>query len=74
MADIWLPAPLQLSFCQFEADISVSDVHTFDQNDPAAPTAAPPLTILSLSLRTVLHNTKNTSEIVCASARVWQDC
>lgn len=48
------------------------DVSVFAPDDATA-LKAPPLTIMSISLRTVVHLTENKREVVCASARVWQD-
>lgn len=53
-----------------EVDVDVESV--FD--DAGSNKLAPPLTIISLAIRTVVHVVTNTSEIVCATARVWKDC
>lgn len=43
-------------------------------DDKTAPKDAPPLTIMSISSRTVLHLSQNKRELVCVSMRTWQDC
>lgn len=45
----------------------------FTTDDPNAPKTIPPLTILSLSLRTVVHVADNKREVLVASARVYTD-
>ena len=62
-----------ISWTKLEVEAQVGDIAPFAENDAAAPKAAPPLTILSLSARTVLHLAENKRELVCASARVWHD-
>lgn len=43
------------------------------QDAPDLPSGPPPLTIMSISPRTVQNFAENKREIVCASARVWHD-
>lgn len=63
----------QISWTRFEIEATKDHVSTFAQDDATAPSAPPPLTILSLSARTVVHLNENKREMVCASARVWTD-
>lgn len=53
------------------ADQEGISVSTADKSE--APRPNPPMTIMSLSMRTVLHLAENKKEVVCASLRVWQD-
>ncbi|KAK4052007.1 DNA-directed DNA polymerase alpha catalytic subunit pol1 [Microbotryomycetes sp. JL221] len=63
-----------ISWTRLELEASKDDVELFDQDDATAPKAAPPLTVMSLSMRTVVHLNDNKRELVCASARIWNDC
>jgi DNA polymerase alpha subunit A len=54
--------------------VDVEDVDVLAPDDILCPKVLPPLTIISLAIRTVVHVATNTSEVVCASARVWADC
>lgn len=64
----------QVSFCQFEMIADVNDIDVLASDNPLSPKGTPPLTIMSLSLRTVMHLATEKSEVVCASIRVWKDC
>lgn len=48
-------------------------VNPFHENDEAAPKEMPPLTIMSLSARSIVNHQENKKEIVGTTARVWQD-
>lgn len=48
-------------------------VAPFADTDAHAPKDAPPLTIMSLALRSVVNFKENKREIVAVSARVWRD-
>ena len=50
------------------------DLHVLCSDDSRTPKCIPPLTILSLSLRTVVHIADNRRELLVASARVYADC
>jgi len=55
-----------------EATISdPKDINPFPETDPFAPTEMPPLTITSLSVRTIVNHRENKREIVCVTARTW---
>jgi DNA polymerase alpha subunit A len=49
------------------------DVIPFSETDPNAPRDTPPLTIVSLSIRTIVNHQENIREIVCATARIWSN-
>ncbi|TFK23220.1 DNA polymerase alpha catalytic subunit [Coprinopsis marcescibilis] len=58
-----------VSWCHFEA--SVNDPK--DVNPIVESLEQPPLTILSLSVRTIVNHQQNKREVVCASTRTWQN-
>lgn len=39
-----------------------------------APRETPPLTIMSISLRTIVNHRENKTEILCATTRTWDSC
>jgi DNA polymerase alpha subunit A len=41
--------------------------------DSDLPKDTPPLTVMSLSIRSIVNHRENTREIVCASSRTWQN-
>jgi hypothetical protein len=49
------------------------DVNPFPETDHEAPKDLPPLTVMSLSTRTVVNHKENKREIVCATARIWSN-
>lgn len=64
----------QVSWCKIEA--SVGDpklVNPFSDTDDTAPRDVPPLTLMSLSMRSVVNHQSNTREIVAVSTRVWEN-
>jgi DNA polymerase alpha subunit A len=46
-------------------------IDPFAETDPNAPRDTPPLTIASLSIRTIVNCHENIREIVCATARIY---
>ncbi|KAI0676013.1 hypothetical protein C8Q78DRAFT_963901 [Trametes maxima] len=63
-----------VSWCKVEATVSdPKDINPFAETDPDAPKEMPPLTIVSLSLRTIVNHRENIREIVCATARTWSN-
>lgn len=60
----------QISWCKFEA--SVSDPKDVIPMGDGAP-EQPPLTIMSLAVRTVVNHRENKREVVCVSGRIWRD-
>lgn len=47
------------------------DINPFPETDTDAPKDMPPLTVMSLSVRTVVNHKENKREVVCATARIW---
>ncbi|KAL4066177.1 hypothetical protein J3A83DRAFT_4433487 [Scleroderma citrinum] len=62
--------PSGISWCKLEA--SVSDPKDVSLAGDGAP-EPPPLTVMSLAVRTVLNHQENNREIVCVSSRIWRD-
>ncbi|KAH9893227.1 hypothetical protein C8Q73DRAFT_836492 [Cubamyces lactineus] len=63
-----------VSWCKVEATVSdPKDINPFSETDPDAPREMPPLTVVSLSLRTIVNHRENIREIVCATARIWSN-
>ncbi|KAG6896542.1 hypothetical protein C0992_007538 [Termitomyces sp. T32_za158] len=61
-----------VSWCKLEATVSdPKDINPFLETDPDAPREMPPLTVLSLSVRTIVNHQENKREIVCTTARIW---
>jgi DNA polymerase alpha subunit A len=59
-----------VSWCKLEATVAnPKDVGPLNDN---VKQDMPPLTIMSLSLRTVVNHKDNKREIVCISARTWE--
>lgn len=48
-------------------------VNPFSDMDDKAPRACPPLTVMSLAIRTVVNHQLSTREIVTTSIRVWEN-
>ena len=64
----------QVSWCKVEATVSdPKDIQPISDRDPTAPKANPPLTVMSLSIRTIVNHKENHREIVCATARIWSN-
>ncbi|KAF8323497.1 DNA polymerase alpha catalytic subunit [Cantharellus anzutake] len=63
-----------ISWCKVE--VSVSDpklVNPFSDTDDTAPRDMPPLTVMSLSMRSVVNHQLNTREVIAVSTRVWEN-
>ncbi|OJT03335.1 DNA polymerase alpha catalytic subunit [Trametes pubescens] len=61
-----------VSWCKVEATVSdPKDINPFPEMDSDAPREMPPLTVVSLSMRTIVNHRENIREIVCATARMW---
>ncbi|KIP07458.1 hypothetical protein PHLGIDRAFT_71117 [Phlebiopsis gigantea 11061_1 CR5-6] len=61
-----------VSWCKIEATVSdPKDINPFPETDHNAPKEVPPLTVTSLSLRTIVNHQENIREVVCATARTW---
>ena len=62
----------QVSWCKLEVTVSdPKDINPFSETDPEAPKEVPPLTVMSLSVRTIVNHKENKCEVVCATARIW---
>lgn len=65
----------KFSWCKFEASVSdPKDINPFKETDQNAPKDVPPLTVMSLSIRTIVNYKENKREIVCVTARTWSNC
>ncbi|KAK2465466.1 hypothetical protein APHAL10511_002358 [Amanita phalloides] len=63
-----------ISWCKVEAIVSdPKDINPFSETDPAAPKDLPPLTIMSLSVRTIINHKENQREVVCLTSRIWHN-
>ena len=49
------------------------DINPFPETDTEAPRDLPPLTVMSLSVRTVVNHKQNKREVVCTTARIWSN-
>ncbi|KAF8141953.1 hypothetical protein EV363DRAFT_1468612 [Boletus edulis] len=59
-----------ISWCKLEANVSdPKDVIPMGDGAPEPP----PLTIMSLAVRTVVNHRENKREVVCVSGRIWRD-
>jgi DNA polymerase alpha subunit A len=64
----------KVSWCKLE--VTVGDPKDFkpaSESDANAPKDMPPLTVMSLSVRTIVNHRENKREIVCATARTWHN-
>lgn len=62
------------TWCKLELRVDEpKSVTPYADSDESAPKDAPPLTVMSLALRSVVNFKENKREIVAASARVWRD-
>lgn len=65
---------LQKSWCKLEVSVpSPKAVNPFKESDDNAPKETPRLNILSLTVRTIVNHKENKREVVCASARKWDN-
>ncbi|KAI0048775.1 hypothetical protein FA95DRAFT_1678116 [Auriscalpium vulgare] len=63
-----------VSWCKLEVTVTdPKDINPFSETDGNAPKDMPPLTIASLSVRTIVNHQENIKEIVCATARIWSN-
>ena len=69
-----LPSGPPRTWTKLELEVDdPKSVSPFSDTDANAPKEPPPLTIMSLALRTVVNYKENKREIVAVSARVWRD-
>jgi DNA polymerase alpha subunit A len=65
----------QTSWCKVEFTVnSPKNVNPFLETDQDAPKDTPPLTIMSLAIRTIVNHRENKTEILCVSVRTWETC
>ncbi|KAF9469285.1 DNA polymerase alpha catalytic subunit [Collybia nuda] len=63
-----------VSWCKLEATVSdPKDINPIPETDADAPKDTPPLTAVSLSVRTIVNHQENKREVVCATARIWHN-
>ncbi|EIW68554.1 hypothetical protein TREMEDRAFT_31892 [Tremella mesenterica DSM 1558] len=63
------------SWCKIEFHTSSpKNVNPLTEDAPNAPKDIPPLTITSISLRTIVNHRENKTEILCATTRTWESC
>lgn len=49
------------------------DINPFSETALDVPKDVPPLTVMSLSVRTIINHQENNREIVCATSRAWSN-
>lgn len=65
---------VKISWCKVEVTVSdPKDINPLPESDPNAPKDMPPLTVMSLSARTIVNHKDNIREVVCATARIWSN-
>ncbi|KIO25836.1 hypothetical protein M407DRAFT_24793, partial [Tulasnella calospora MUT 4182] len=63
-----------VSWCKLEIEVdNPKTVSPFSESDDNAPRDVPPLTIMSVSLRTIVNHQTNQREIVSVAVRFWKD-
>jgi DNA polymerase alpha subunit A len=63
---------VQISWCKLEVTVKdPKDINPFPETDTTSPKEMPPLTIMSLSVRSIMNHVENKREIVCVSSRIW---
>ncbi|KND02063.1 DNA polymerase (pol2) [Spizellomyces punctatus DAOM BR117] len=63
-----------ISWCKIEVTVdNPKTLNPFREDDSSAPKQAPPLVVMSLSLRTVMNHKKHINEIVVASGLVYHN-
>jgi DNA polymerase alpha subunit A len=68
-------ADRQMSWCKVEFSVTdPKNVNPFAESDNTAPKDTPPITIMSISLRTIVNHRENKTELLCATTRTWEGC
>ncbi|KAJ1580306.1 hypothetical protein NDA11_003538 [Ustilago hordei] len=63
-----------ISWCKMEVSIDdPKDISPISDADTTSPRETPPLTVMSLAIRTVVNHKENKQELVAVSARTWTD-
>ncbi|WFC99288.1 DNA-directed DNA polymerase [Malassezia yamatoensis] len=74
LEDVSLRKDAPQTWCKLELEVDdPKSVAPFSDTDGNAPKETPPLTIMSLSTRSVVNYKENKREIVAISARTWRD-
>jgi hypothetical protein len=61
---------VQTSWCKIEYSVDdPKNVKPVMESD-----ATPPMTIMSISLRTIVNHRENKTELLCATTRTWEGC
>lgn len=64
-----------MSWCKVEFSVAApKDVNPYPETDVHAPKDTPPLTMMSISLRTIVNHRENKTEVLCATTRTWEGC
>ncbi|ODN75148.1 hypothetical protein L202_06353 [Cryptococcus amylolentus CBS 6039] len=68
------PAANAATWCKIEFCVeSPSTINPFPETDNAAPKDTPPLTAMSISIRTIVNLRENKTEVLAISLRTWDD-
>lgn len=63
-----------ISWCKMEVSIDdPKDISPISDADTTSPRETPPLTVMSIAIRTVVNHKENKQELVAVSARTWTD-
>ncbi|SNX87111.1 related to POL1 - DNA-directed DNA polymerase alpha, 180 KD subunit [Melanopsichium pennsylvanicum] len=63
-----------ISWCKMEVSVEdPKDISPISDTDTTSPRETPPLTVMSLAVRTVVNHKENKQELVAVSARTWTD-
>lgn len=78
MGPCWLnitgvePSTKATSWCKIEFTVNdPKNVNPFSDDDETAPKDTPPLTMMSIALRTIVNHRENKTEILVATTRTW---
>ncbi|ORX36128.1 hypothetical protein BD324DRAFT_642777 [Kockovaella imperatae] len=64
-----------MSWCKVEFTVDdPKSVEPVSEADAATLKQTPPLTIMSLSMRTIVNHRENKTELLCVTARTWDGC
>ncbi|EJT49533.1 DNA polymerase alpha catalytic subunit [Trichosporon asahii var. asahii CBS 2479] len=80
MGPCWLnitgavPSTKATSWCKIEFTVDdPKNVNPFSDDDETAPKDTPPLTMMSIALRTIVNHRENKTEILVATTRTWDN-
>lgn len=64
-----------MSWCKIEFSVNdPKNVNPFAETDQNAPKDTPPLTMMSIAVRTIVNHRENKTELLCATTRTWEGC